>query len=98
MDRKYGPQWHCAIGAGFGFDVTYQQPNAFAYYGKIGILLFRARRRHAAASSFFLVGHCRPRLRVGRRVDAGDAAGGAAPVSGGAPSRREAGLLCGYFA
>ena len=41
MDRKYGPQWHCAIGEGFGFDVTYQQPNMiYVYYGKIGILLF----------------------------------------------------------
>ena len=42
MDRKYGPQWHCAIGEGFGFDVTYQQPNMiYVYYGKIGILLFK---------------------------------------------------------
>ena len=41
MDRKYGPQWHCAIGEGFGFDVTYQQPNMiYVYYG-IGILLFK---------------------------------------------------------
>ena len=42
MDKKYGPQWHCAIGEGFGFDVTYQQPNMiYVYYGKIGILLFK---------------------------------------------------------
>ena len=42
MDRKYGPQWHCAIGEGFGFDVTYQQPNMiYVYYGKVGILLFK---------------------------------------------------------
>ena len=31
-----------AIGEGFGFDVTYQQPNMiYVYYGKIGILLFK---------------------------------------------------------
>ena len=42
MDKKYGPQWHCAIGEGFGFDVTYQQPNMiYVYYGKIGILLYK---------------------------------------------------------
>ena len=42
MDKKYGPQWHCAIGEGFGFDITYQQPNMiYVYYGKIGILLYK---------------------------------------------------------
>eukprot|EP00633_Aureoumbra_lagunensis_P004529 CAMPEP_0197305302 /NCGR_PEP_ID=MMETSP0891-20130614/1304_1 /TAXON_ID=44058 ORGANISM="Aureoumbra lagunensis, Strain CCMP1510" /NCGR_SAMPLE_ID=MMETSP0891 /ASSEMBLY_ACC=CAM_ASM_000534 /LENGTH=109 /DNA_ID=CAMNT_0042786187 /DNA_START=81 /DNA_END=410 /DNA_ORIENTATION=- len=42
MDKKYGPQWHCAIGEGFGFDITYQQPNMiYVYYGKIGVLLYK---------------------------------------------------------
>ncbi|KAJ8600779.1 hypothetical protein CTAYLR_006092 [Chrysophaeum taylorii] len=42
MDKKYGPQWHCAIGEGFGFDITYQQPNMiYVYYGKVGILLYK---------------------------------------------------------
>ena len=42
MDKKYGPQWHCAIGEGFGFDVSYQQSNMiYVYYGKIGILLYK---------------------------------------------------------
>lgn len=43
MDKKYGPQWHCAIGEGFGFDVTYQQPNMiYVFYGKVGILLYKS--------------------------------------------------------
>ncbi|KAJ1453923.1 dynein light chain type 1-domain-containing protein [Pelagophyceae sp. CCMP2097] len=42
LDKKYGPQWHCAIGEGFGFDVTYQQPNMiYLYYTKVGILLYK---------------------------------------------------------
>ena len=27
MDKKFGAVWHCAIGEGFGFDITYQQRN-----------------------------------------------------------------------
>mmetsp|Transcript_18587 Transcript_18587/g.33647 ORF Transcript_18587/g.33647 Transcript_18587/m.33647 type:complete len:104 (+) Transcript_18587:76-387(+) len=42
MDRKFGNMWHCAIGEGFGFDVTYQQRNMiYVYYGNLGILLFK---------------------------------------------------------
>ena len=42
MDKKFGAMWHCAIGEGFGFDITYQQRNMiYVYYGKIGILLFK---------------------------------------------------------
>jgi dynein light chain 4 len=40
MDRKFGPTWHCCIGEGFGYDVTYNTRNMLLlYYGeKLGIL------------------------------------------------------------
>lgn len=42
MDRKFGQMWHCAIGEGFGFDVTYQQRSmVYIYYGNLGILLYK---------------------------------------------------------
>eukprot|EP01039_Chlorochromonas_danica_P017272 gene17272-20552_t len=27
LDKKFGAAWHCAIGEGFGFDITYQAKN-----------------------------------------------------------------------
>jgi len=42
MDKKFGTLWHCAIGEGFGFDVTYQQKNMmYIYYGQVGILIYK---------------------------------------------------------
>ena len=43
MDKKFGQYWHCCIGEGFGFNMTYQQRNLlFMYYGeKLGILLYK---------------------------------------------------------
>ena len=42
MDKKFGASWHCAIGEGFGFDITYQSKNmVYVYYGNIGILCFK---------------------------------------------------------
>lgn len=43
MDRKFGPSWHCIIGEGFGFQVTYQTKHMiFLYYqGNVAILLFK---------------------------------------------------------
>jgi Dynein light chain type 1 len=42
MDKKFGAAWHCAIGEGFGFDITYQAKNmVYVYYGQIGILAFK---------------------------------------------------------
>ena len=29
MDKKFGASWHCAIGEGFGFDITYQCGDVF---------------------------------------------------------------------
>jgi len=43
MDTKFGAAWHCVIGEGYGFDVTYQTKNCiYVYYqGKIACLLFK---------------------------------------------------------
>lgn len=43
MDKKYGPTWHCCIGEGFGYDITYNTRNSLLiYYGeKLGILVFK---------------------------------------------------------
>eukprot|EP01033_Poteriospumella_lacustris_P018433 gene18433-13260_t len=42
LDKKFGAAWHCAIGEGFGFDITYQAKNMiYVYYGSIGILCYK---------------------------------------------------------
>jgi dynein light chain 4 len=42
MDKKFGASWHCVIGEGFGFDITYQSKNmVYVYYGTIGILAYK---------------------------------------------------------
>lgn len=42
MDKKFGAAWHCAIGEGFGFDITYQSKNMiYVYYGQIGVLVYK---------------------------------------------------------
>jgi dynein light chain 4 len=43
MDRKFGSSWHCIIGEGFGFQVTYQTKHClFIFYqGNLAILLFK---------------------------------------------------------
>jgi Dynein light chain type 1 len=40
MDKKFGAAWHCVIGEGFGFDITYQSKN-MVYYGSIGVLCYK---------------------------------------------------------
>jgi hypothetical protein len=42
-DKKFGPSWHCIIGEGFGFDVTYQKENMLYlfYQGAVAILLYK---------------------------------------------------------
>jgi dynein light chain 4 len=44
LDKKFGATWHCVIGEGFGFDVTYQMRNLMYMYfgGNIAVLLFKA--------------------------------------------------------
>ena len=42
MDKKFGATWHCVIGEGMGFDITYQSKNMMlVYYGKVGIITFK---------------------------------------------------------
>ena len=42
MDKKFQPAWHCVIGEGFGFDITYQSKNmVYVYYGAIGVLCYK---------------------------------------------------------
>ena len=87
MDRKFGPTWHCCIGEGFGYDVTYNTRNMLLlYYGeKLGIL------------GAWCGGACQPSARTGRsgpgpagrRPAAAERARiRASPASGGGCSRR----------
>ena len=42
MDKKFGAAWHCAIGEGFGFEITYQAKSMiYVYYGTLGILAYK---------------------------------------------------------
>eukprot|EP00741_Cyanophora_paradoxa_P016055 tig00000042_g15500.t1 len=43
MDKKYGPTWHCVVGEGYGFDVTYEVSNMIYLYfgGNVAVLLFK---------------------------------------------------------
>src|SRR5690606_27518068 len=43
MDRKYGKNWHCIIGEGFGFNVSYEMNNLlYLYYnGTLAVLVFK---------------------------------------------------------
>ena len=42
FDKKFGAYWHCAIGEGFGFDVTYQQKHMiYVFYGQIGVVCYK---------------------------------------------------------
>eukprot|EP00762_Andalucia_godoyi_P000688 ANDGO_05372.mRNA.1 Dynein light chain LC6 len=44
LDKKFGATWHCVIGEGFGFDVTYQTKTLLYLFfgGSIAVLLFKA--------------------------------------------------------
>jgi dynein light chain 4 len=42
MDKKFGATWHCVIGEGLGFDITYQAKHLmYLFYGNIGVVLFK---------------------------------------------------------
>lgn len=42
MDKKFGAAWHCVIGEGFGFEMTFQSKNMiYVYYGNIGVLAYK---------------------------------------------------------
>ena len=56
MDKKFGAAWHCAIGEGFGFEITYQAKNMiYVYYGTIGILAYKCWNIYSLLILFFLV-------------------------------------------
>lgn len=39
LDKKFGASWQCAVGEGFGFDISCQQRYLLhVYYGKVSIL------------------------------------------------------------
>jgi len=43
LDKKFGPTWHCVVGEGFGFNITFNhQHMLYMYYQeKLGILIFK---------------------------------------------------------
>jgi dynein light chain 4 len=42
MDKKFGSSWHCFIGEGYGFDISYQQRHMlYLYVGEIGVLVYK---------------------------------------------------------
>lgn len=42
MDKKFGASWHCFIGEGYGFDISYQQRHMlYLYVGDIGVLVYK---------------------------------------------------------
>ncbi|CAD2219491.1 dynein light chain 4, axonemal [Angomonas deanei] len=43
MDKKYGPCWHCVIGEGFGFEITYELKHLMYMFhkGYIAIVIFK---------------------------------------------------------
>lgn len=44
MGKRYGQHWHCFIGEGFGFSVTFETRHMLYMYhgGNLAILLFKA--------------------------------------------------------
>lgn len=44
MDRKFGAPWHCVIGEGFGYEVTYEQKHfLFMFHrGHVAVVLFKS--------------------------------------------------------
>ena len=42
FDKKFGSNWHCAVGEGFGFEVAYQHKHLiYVFYGSLGILCYK---------------------------------------------------------
>ena len=44
MDKKFGSPWHCVVGEGFGFDVTYELKHLMYMFHKgfIAVVIFKA--------------------------------------------------------
>jgi hypothetical protein len=43
LDKRYGATWHCVIGEGFGFEITYEarQMLYMQYQEKLAILVYK---------------------------------------------------------
>ncbi|ESL06029.1 dynein light chain [Trypanosoma rangeli SC58] len=43
MDKKYGASWHCVIGEGFGFEITYEMKHLMYMFhrGYLAIVVFK---------------------------------------------------------
>eukprot|EP00948_MAST-09A_sp_MAST-9A-sp1_P004228 g4228.t1 len=44
LDKKYGSQWHCCIGQGYSYSISYNQKNMVnVYFGEqnLGVIVFR---------------------------------------------------------
>ncbi|KAA0157556.1 hypothetical protein FNF27_00562 [Cafeteria roenbergensis] len=43
MDKRYGPTWHCVIGEGFGFEITYESRQVLymQYQERHSILVYK---------------------------------------------------------
>lgn len=44
MDKKFGSPWHCVMGEGFGFEITYELKHLMYMYhrGYTAIVIFKA--------------------------------------------------------
>eukprot|EP00759_Apiculatamorpha_spiralis_P020697 PhF_6_TR26023/c0_g1_i1/m.36662/K10412/DNAL4; dynein light chain 4, axonemal len=44
MDKKYGPHWHCVIGEGFSFEITYELKHLMYMFhqGRVACVVFKA--------------------------------------------------------
>eukprot|EP00758_Cryptobia_borreli_P002826 Tbor_TRINITY_DN3324_c0_g1::TRINITY_DN3324_c0_g1_i1::g.23434::m.23434/K10412/DNAL4; dynein light chain 4, axonemal len=44
LDKKFGSPWHCVLGEGFGFEITYELKHLMYMYhkGYIAIVIFKA--------------------------------------------------------
>ena len=44
MDKRYGASWHCVVGQGFGFEVTYEVQHLLYMFhgGNLCVLLYKA--------------------------------------------------------
>ena len=42
LDHKYGPAWHCVIGEGFGYEVTYEAKYMlYLVFNNVGIDVYK---------------------------------------------------------
>ena len=44
MDKKFGSPWHCVMGEGFGFEITYELKHLMYLFhrGSVAVVIFKA--------------------------------------------------------